>query len=383
MECRGPSDLQYSQPTTLNPTHDYAMSPRPPTVSVIVPCFNLGEYLDEAVASVLAQTFQDFEILVVDDGSTDPNTQQIIAGFERPKTKVFRTANQGLARARNYLIARAQGTYLCALDSDDRLDPTFLEKTISEFNRDPSLTFVSTHLQMFGSETGLWPPEPQCDLPALLSDDTVITAALVRRSAVLEVGGYDENMPSQGDEDWDLWISLVKAGHQGTILPDVLFFYRRRRGSMCDQCTKGTVHLKLFEYLVNKHNDTYRTHLLDVLTSKEIQIRDLRRANVAIEMELDSYLAPTLARRQTELRTLTRTLEQARLEQETRDQATLVAALRRELERSRTEHEALSTEYQRSRDEVLALRSSVSWTLTAPLRAFYDALIQRRSRNSS
>src|SRR5579862_7046804 len=101
-----------------------------PRVSVIVPCYNLGEYLDEAVESVLAQTYQDFEILIVDDGSTNDKTRTILSNYARPRTTVYRTPNRGLAAARNFLVARARGEYLCALDADDKLHPTFLEKTV-------------------------------------------------------------------------------------------------------------------------------------------------------------------------------------------------------------------------------------------------------------
>src|SRR5262249_42518182 len=162
---------------------------------------NLGQYLDEAVDSVLSQTFQDFEILIVDDGSTDVETQRIVASYSRPNTTVFRTANQGLAAARNFLIARAGGDFLCALDADDKLHPRFLETTVRVLEQNPELTFVSTHLQMFGEEEKIWPDEARCDLAALLVDDTIITPALVKRSAVLSVGGYDERMPHQGNED--------------------------------------------------------------------------------------------------------------------------------------------------------------------------------------
>src|SRR5437867_2880272 len=148
-----------------------------PKVSVIVPCYNLGRYLDEAVDSVLAQSFQDFEIVVVDDGSTDPETQALLAGYCRPKTRVVRLAHGGLAAARNAGIAESAGEYLCALDADDRLRPTFLKKTVDVLDRDPSITFVSTWLRNFEDEKWDWTPE-RWDFPALLCEDTVLTAAL-------------------------------------------------------------------------------------------------------------------------------------------------------------------------------------------------------------
>src|SRR5438445_7330148 len=149
------------------------MPPSPPRISVIIPCYNLGHYLGEAVDSVLAQTRQDFEIIVVDDGSTDDETQAIVAAFDRPKTQVIRIARRGLAAARNAGIAAASGDILCALDADDRLEPTFFEKALAVLDADPSVTFASAWLRTFGDESWEWTPS-RCDLPALLWEDTVL-----------------------------------------------------------------------------------------------------------------------------------------------------------------------------------------------------------------
>ena len=92
------------------------MTPARPKVSVIIPCYNLGQYLDEAVESVLSQTFQDFEIVIVDDGSTDPATQVLLADYHRPRTRLIRAPHAGVSAARNLAIANSDGAYLCALD---------------------------------------------------------------------------------------------------------------------------------------------------------------------------------------------------------------------------------------------------------------------------
>jgi glycosyltransferase involved in cell wall biosynthesis len=337
-----------------------------PLVSVIIPCFNQGLFLDEAVDSVLSQTLTDFEILIVDDGSTEPATCCLLDTYQRPNTRVFRTANQGLAAARNYLIERATGTYLCALDADDRLHPEFLSRTVAVLEADPSVAFGSSHLRMFGDEDRLWPTDARCDLPTLLAEDTVLTAAVVRKAIVESVGGYDSAMPHAGDEDWDLWLSLVEAGHRGVILPDVLFFYRRRRGSMCDQCTEGQSHLDLIQYIVAKHRASYRAHLLPVLMKKEERIAALRAANLELEIRLDGERA-TLDGRRAE-----RDLLRARL-------ATAQGAAGRRP--ASPEWAALVEEHRRAREEVTALRQSVSWRLTAPLRRAYDVLHAWRRRS--
>ena len=94
-----------------------------PRVSVVVPCYNLGPYLAEAVDSALGQTFTDLEIVVVDDGSTDPETRAILDTFSRPKTRVLRSENRGLPGAKNFGIGHTTGELLCMLDADDVLEP--------------------------------------------------------------------------------------------------------------------------------------------------------------------------------------------------------------------------------------------------------------------
>jgi glycosyltransferase involved in cell wall biosynthesis len=319
-------------------------------VSVIVPCYNLGRYLDETVRSVLAQTYQDFEIIVVDDGSTDPFTQTLLTTYAAPKTRVIRTEHRGLAAARNTGIAEASGRYLCALDADDRLRTAFLERTVHALEHDGTLTFCSSWLRTFGDEEWDWTPQ-HCDLPTLLWENTVLTAALVRRSAVVDFGGYDIGMPEQGDEDWDLWLRLVAAGHRGVIVPEVLFDYRRRAGSMSTVCWYGDGHLPLLRYRIAKHRQIYDAHLHDVLLHQDEATSALLRRNDELERYLASHLEPALALRQEELSTLEGKL--AGFEKQSQHVTSLQTAL------SAAEADAAS------------LRTSMSWRVTAPLRTMY------------
>jgi glycosyltransferase involved in cell wall biosynthesis len=336
-----------------------------PAVSVIVPCFNLGQYLDEAVASVLAQSFQDFEIIVVNDGSTDPNTARVLANFDRPKTRVVTIEHQGLARARNTGITMAAGRYICALDADDRLAPTYLDKAVQMLEQYPDLAFVSCWLETFGEESWLWKPE-RCDLPTLLAECTVCTAALVRRSAVVAVGCYDERMPAQGYEDWDLWLSLVSRGFTGKILPEVLFYYRRRLGSMSTVCTVGDAHLKLIRYLVDKHATSYDQHLAEVLARKDRDLGEQLRANDSLERYIETSLKLELQRRHEELALLQRKLASAREQRALRDEHSRLA--------EKVDH--LSSSLEMARREIAELRNSKSWKVTLPLRTAYG-LIRR------
>jgi glycosyltransferase involved in cell wall biosynthesis len=333
-----------------------------PRVSVIVPCHDLGRYLEEAVDSVLAQSFQDLEILILDDGSTDAETLALLESFDRPRTAVYRSANRGLAAARNFLLARARGEFVCALDADDRLRPGFLDRTVATLASDPSLGFVSTRLQMFGDQESVWPTLERCDLAALLSEDTVITAALTRRQLLLDLGGYDEGMPAPGDEDWDLWIRIVKAGHPGVILPEILFDYRRRPGSMSADCTSPETHLELFAYLVDKHRHAYSSCWCEVLGHRERIVGELRTSNVALEHEIATALSPALESRRRELARL-----EALLGEHLPGGSARRAAPPAPTGGGPSELFAL-------RAEVDALRRSWSWRVTAPLRALHRLL---------
>lgn len=343
--------------------------PGKPRVSVVIPCHDLGEYLDEAVESVLSQTYQDFEILVVDDGSTEPATRSLLASYRRPRTQVIHAPHAGLAAARNLGIANAAGEYLCALDADDRLDPTYFEKAVAVLDGDPSLAFVSCWLRTFGDEEWDWKPDG-CDLPALLWEDTVLTAALVRRDAVLAVGGYDTKMPVQGHEDWDLWLTLVERGYRGAMLREVLFGYRRRAGSLSTVSWYGAGHLPLAAYQIAKHWNTYRAHLIDVFLHQDAATAALLRQNDELERYIASDLEPWVALRRQELESLR--LRLASSIAEAGGEASADAARRiRELDAA----------LQASSAEVAALRTSMSWRLTAPLRDVYGWWLRRRAKD--
>src|SRR5918994_4394833 len=224
-----------------------------PLVSVVIPCFNLGRFLDEAVESALGQTFPDLEVVVVDDGSTDPDTRALLADYRRPRTRVVRSENRGLPAARNLGIRSSRGAYVCALDADDRLEPAWLEKAVGVLQADPSLAFVSHWFRAFGDERWGWTPQ-RCDLVSLLDSNTVNGAALVRREALEAAGLFDESM-REGCEDWELWLRIVKGGGRGAILPEMLYAYRRRPDSMSRALMEGDAYGRQYRYLLEKHGD--------------------------------------------------------------------------------------------------------------------------------
>jgi len=332
-----------------------------PRISFLVPCHDDGRYLDEAVQSVLAQTCQDFEILVVDDGSTDPATVRLLDGYQRPRTTVLRSdRRRGLPGARNLALRQAGGELVSALDADDRLRPRFVEAILAAFDADPGLTFCSAWQAAFGAEEWEWRQE-RCDLATLLAENTVLPAAPVRREALLAVGGWDERM-TDGYEDWDLWLSLVERGHRGHILPEVLFDYRRRADSMSAAIARDReLHLRLMRYLYAKHPPPEEQLWAAFLHNQRRGTQSLRRIRDA-EGLLATWLEPQAVDLRAEVARLEARLARARRLKQPEVVPPVHGA----------EVDALAAELATARHEVHALRTSWSWRLTAPLRTCVD-----------
>lgn len=343
-----------------------------PKVSVIIPCFNLGQYLEEAVDSVLAQTFKDFEIIIINDGSTDEMTNTLLADFKRPSTQVFFTENRGLPAARNFAIEKSRGMYICALDADDKLHPLFLEKTVSVLETNPSVAFVSTWVEIFGSENWIWCQE-SCDFPKLLAECVVLTASPVRREGIEAIGGYDTSSYLYGNEDWDLWISLVEKGFCGTIIPEVLFYYRRRPGSMSTVSFQGESRLRSWDNLLKKHCNSYLCHLPEVLLLKEKDCGNVLRTNWLLENEIERHLRPQIADLKKELNEL-----KARFELAEMDGSELVAnnCCNEQMNLLLQRIEELTQTADAAHREIKALRTSRSWGITAPLRRGLDCWLR-------
>jgi glycosyltransferase involved in cell wall biosynthesis len=332
----------------------------PPLISVLLPCFNDGEWIDEAIASVHAQTYPHFEIVVVDDGSTDPATSETLRRLSGPRVRLIDSENRGLPGARNLAARHARGDLFCALDADDRLAPEWFEKGVALLEAHPNVAFVSHWLETFGDERWTWTPG-SCELPALLARNTVNGAALVRRAAFEAVGGYAEHM-RHGCEDWDFWLRLVEQGYRGEIIPEVLFFYRRRATSMSRVMTQDESYERPLRELVRRHDEAYRAHLVDVILAKEGESLALGREVTRLECAFLEELHPAIARAR---------------EESTASAEKVARAAQRVALRQQTEK--LGWEAGELRREIAALRASWSWRITAPLRRVYAILTGARS----
>jgi glycosyltransferase involved in cell wall biosynthesis/molybdenum cofactor biosynthesis enzyme MoaA len=202
--------------------------PGRPKVSVVVTCYNYGRYLAEAVDSIVAQTFQDFEIVIVNDGSTDDSLQvaeQLVRDHPTHRIRIVDQKNSGQpALSRNAGVAQALGEYILCLDADDCLGATMLEECVRVLDSDPNVAIAYTdRLDFDGVDQVVHAADYNAQL--LPYQNHISYCALYRRRVWDDVGGYRDNV--KGTEDWDFWVAAAVRGHYGRRIAQPLFHYRR------------------------------------------------------------------------------------------------------------------------------------------------------------
>ncbi|MBE2181064.1 MAG: glycosyltransferase [Chthoniobacterales bacterium] len=235
-------------------------------VSIIIPCYKMGEFLPEALASVESQTFPSWELIMVDDAGPEDGTKGIFEDFARrnpERRAVFlrHEHNMGVSAARNSAIAAAQGEYLAFLDPDDIWMDGYLARMVGVLREDPGVSVVNARLALFGELRGerlsddravkLWPWEI-ANFPASLAVTNFIapSATVLRKEAMDKAGLFDTAKEIQHAEDYDLWIRLVEAGCRFVLLNEVLVRYRKHAGAASDDPERMR---RLERVIVQKH----------------------------------------------------------------------------------------------------------------------------------
>jgi glycosyltransferase involved in cell wall biosynthesis len=223
-----------------------------PTVSVIVPVYNLHQFLPDTLRSVREQKGVAVETIIVDDGSTDPATIAAIEALERAggtseesSLRVVRIAHAGLSAARNAGVAAARGRYVLPLDADDMLAPGAIEKLVAAAERHPDAPFVTAPLRSFTSD----PEKPVAGWVPLGGDASLMPVmnaasscvAIMERERVEAMGAYDTSFPAY--EDWDLYCRLVGEHGPGEVVPEFLVLHRLRGESMMHTLSRKRHHL--------------------------------------------------------------------------------------------------------------------------------------------
>ena len=201
------------------------------SVSVVIPCYNSAHFLPDTLQSVFAQTVENPEIIVVDDGSVDHTRayiEGVMARHPDRRLRLLTQANGGVASARNLGIAAAQGPYILPLDADDLIEPTMLASCAAVLDKEAHVSIVYTDRCDFGDVEQVYAAGIFA-LERLKYFNQIAYCSLFRKSMWEDVGGYRPNV--SGFDDWDFWIASAARGFQGKHLPEPLVRHRRHRSS--------------------------------------------------------------------------------------------------------------------------------------------------------
>jgi len=221
-----------------------------PTVTVITPFYNTDRVFLETAQALLGQSFQDFEWIIVDDGSSDPAALEMLNSTRASdaRIKVIIQENAGPSAARNTAFRHSAGRYLCLLDSDDMIEATFIEKCLWFLESNPGFGFCNTWSVNFGDEEFLWTVGFERGSSHLQANSGP-PISVVRREAFEAGGGFDESI-RLGHEDWDFWLALAKAGYWGRTLPEYQEWYRKRSSGRYHQVMHSESVNRDFEALI-------------------------------------------------------------------------------------------------------------------------------------
>jgi glycosyltransferase involved in cell wall biosynthesis len=278
-----------------------------PSLRVVIPCFNHGRFVREAVESACAQEDAEVEIVVVDDGSDDGESKQACASCSDLGATVIHQENRGLPAARNRGAAGATTEYLAFLDADDLLLPGFTRdlaaaiRTEVEAGSGDDVSHAYGQQQVTGLVEMIW-EVPDWDPILEMITNLHPPTALVRRSAFEQTGGFSDDMV-EGYEDWDFWIRCIACGFRGVRVPRPVYVWRRHSESTLLHNALRS-HEKLFQRIVTRHESLYREHALGLVTRmnsmlheagatwlddslEPIHLRDLRRQLASLAVERD------------------------------------------------------------------------------------------------
>jgi glycosyltransferase involved in cell wall biosynthesis/GT2 family glycosyltransferase len=208
-------------------------------VSVLTPFFNTEDFFTETAVALQAQSLQNWEWVIVDDGSTDQASLDRLDAVAQsdPRIRVIRQVNAGPGAARNTCFQNSTGRYVCLLDSDDMFEPTYLEKCVWFLDSNPEFAFCNAHSVVFGEQEYLWSTGFERG-KAHVQANSGPPISVIRRAAYDDCGGFDESIRF-GHEDWDFWLRMAKAGHWGYTLREFLQWYRKRGNGRFEQIMRA------------------------------------------------------------------------------------------------------------------------------------------------
>ena len=233
-----------------------------PLVSIIIPCYNKAQYLGETLESVEAQTHSNIEVIVVDDDSPD-NTKEVASQYRQrmDNLQYIHQLNQGPSAARNNGIKASHGVYVMALDADDKLEPTYVEKCANYLQQHPEVKLVYSRADMFGQYNQPW-DLPEYSHYELLWQNMINYCAMYRCSDFNQTLGYNINMV-KGLEDWDFWLTFLNPQDKVHRIDEVLFHWRTQPVSRTAEAEENEH--ELMRQIYHNHEEIYAPYLQDII----------------------------------------------------------------------------------------------------------------------
>ena len=231
-------------------------------LSVVIPSYNDGRFIRDAIASVEVLPRELYEIIIVNDGSPEEFTLKVIADLEDAGYHIIHQANKGLGGARNAGVAAAKGEYILPLDTDNKIRADFIMRALQILDERPDISMVHGDFQYFG-ETNTLARIPPFDIKKMLRRNYIDACAVYRRSMWEACGGYDEQLPVMGLEDWDLWLNAYTKGFKFLHLDMIAFDYAHRLDSMFSNLRKEENWRASEEYIYKKYVSLLKEHYHD------------------------------------------------------------------------------------------------------------------------
>ena len=233
-----------------------------PKISIIIPCYNHGKYVREAIESVQKCSDKNlYEIIIINDGSTDKLTIEVLQQLTEEGYNIINQTNQGLGAARNNAIKKAVGEYILPLDSDNKIRAEYIYESIKILDAHPEIAMVYGDAEFFGEKTAEH-IVGEFNLQKIMLDNYIDACAVYRKSVWEKLGGYDENMPVMGLEDWDMWLRMAFNNYTFHYIPKTLYDYRVVKNSMINSINENDT-VVIGNYMQLKHKQYLGTEYVN------------------------------------------------------------------------------------------------------------------------
>ena len=255
-----------------------------PLISIIVPCYKQANFLPETLDSVLKQTYENWECIIINDGSPD-NTTEVANNYVNKDSRfvLLIQDNQGLAMARNNGISKSHGEYILPLDSDDLIESTYIEKAINIFINNPNTKLVYSEADRFYQRKEYW-HLPKYTYENEIWENCIFCSAIYRKSDYNKTKGYNPNMKG-GFEDWDFWLSLLKKNDYVYRIPEILFHYRYQKKSMLMEAENKKK--ALYKQIFLNHKDIYNEYISELVYIKSTLINQENNKIVRLSKKIN------------------------------------------------------------------------------------------------